>query len=600
MSAELSSTRGRARSLTARLAAVAIAASTVVAAAAVPAASAVTRATVVPASVQAAAVPGGASQYVPLTPQRIARTSWNGTEAPWGFTTVNSTTIRVKVTDRAGVPATTKTAVISILASSAVGAGTVTVYPSLTPRPVTTNVTIDKSGRRVINLAHVRLGSDGSFELYRSKAFPIIIDLVGVYTSVTDTVSEGRFVLRPGGATRALDTRAAAGTATNLQGIPRLAAGTTATVNLAPFDVPSGAIAAVVNITAVTAAAGRWAAWSDGTSMPGTSVLVTDAPNQTRAGQAIVALFGGTQSIKVYSAAGGHLIVDLIGWYTGSGGARSSDGLFIPRYTPVRRLDTTKLVSLAPWNGSTYEFTVPNPYSCTGCVGSAVYNVSASLPWSNGYVTVYPAGQSRPGISTLNLNQWRQAISNAAIGGVSVRGGAIYTLAGAHMQVDVTGIFLGTPMSAPNAKPANLSLKPNVAARVYSYDASVNVAIRTGTNLDYVADLGYAAGWTDRTNVAQRGNIMLFAHRTKGTGPFRYLDQFSVNEKFILRGSDGHKYVYLVVDRRVVRPDYSTINAIATPYGPATAQLVACSRADGTPTSLYYRIVVTGRLIKVV
>ena len=93
---------------------------------------------------------------------------------------------------------------------------------------------------------------------------------------------------------------------------------------------------------------------------------------------------------------------------------------------------------------------------------------------------------------------------------------------------------------------------------------------------------------------------MLFGHRTSGKAPFRYLDQFAVNETFTIIGSDLHKYVYLVVRRDVVRPDYTTITALATPYGPLTAQLVACSRADGTPTSLYYRIVITGRLIKVV
>jgi sortase (surface protein transpeptidase) len=73
-----------------------------------------------------------------------------------------------------------------------------------------------------------------------------------------------------------------------------------------------------------------------------------------------------------------------------------------------------------------------------------------------------------------------------------------------------------------------------------------------------------------------------------------------VGEKFVLTGADGHRYTYLVVDRRVTKPDYTTVLSIAKPWGLATAQLVACSRADGTPTSLSYRIVITGRLISVV
>ena len=43
--------------------------------------------------------------------------------------------------------------------------------------------------------------------------------------------------------------------------------------------------------------------------------------------------------LTIRATTGGHVIVDLIGWFTGPSAASSSDGLFVPT-TPTRRLDT--------------------------------------------------------------------------------------------------------------------------------------------------------------------------------------------------------------------------------------------------------------------
>jgi len=484
-------------------------------------------------------------------------------------------------------------AVINVTAVNVPGPCFVTVYPAGTVRPTASNLNADAKGRTIANLAHVSLNASGQFDVYVSANQAVVIDLVGVYVPVTTTQADGRYVGRPGGATRALDTR------NTDDGVPRLAADTTVTVDLAPFDVPSGASAVVTNITAVSASTGFWTAFPSGITRPGVSTLNIDTLGQTRAAQAIVPLSAGSTSISVYSKAGGHLVIDVVGWYTGTGDTRGVDGLFVPS-APKRRLDTRNLRTLAPWGKSTYEIGVGTPVSCTGCVAAVVANVTATQPWANGYLTAYAAGQPRPTISTLNITAWPQTIANHAIVAASTRGMAVYTHSGAHMIVDIAGYFLGTPLAAPNPVPVNPSFTSNRAVWVSASDAPVSVGVRTGSNLDALADQGYAAGWTGLSNVATTGNVMLFGHRTDAGGPFRYLDSFVVGEKFVLTGADGHRYTYLVVDRRVTKPDYTTVLAIAKPWGLATAQLVACSRADGTPTSLSYRIVITGRLISVV
>ena len=88
-------------------------------------------------------------------------------------------------------------------------------------------------------------------------------------------------------------------------------------------------------------------------------------------------------------------------------------------------------------------------------------------------------------------------------------------------------------------------------------------------------------------------------HRTTHGGIFRYINGLKPGDSFSLIGADGHYYNYRVYSTTVTAPYYTTISNIAAGFPPVTAQLVACSKLDGTPTSTSWRIVVTGRLVSV-
>ena len=530
----------------------------------------------------AAAAPAGSSSYVPLS-TRLADT--RPAQGAYGFTSLGATTMRVTVLGRAGVPADAVAAVVNVTAIGSSGPGFVTVYPAGQPLPTASNLNTDAAGRTIANLVHVKLGTGGAIDIYRSAAMNIAVDLVGVYVPQTDAVAGGRLITLASGAERAYDTR------NRGYGI---AVNGTESVDLSVAGLPAGALAAVVTVTAVKGNGGFWTAFANGTNRPNVSTLNLDGPGQTRAAQAIVPL-GGSQRINLYSERGGDYLVDLVGWYTGDTAAVSTDGLFIPT-SPFRPLDTRNSRFLAPWNGSTFEFGVTPPVSN---VAAAVVNVTATRPWNTGFVTAYPAGLIRPGSSNLNHNQFGQTIAVHAITRVSNRGVALYTDAGVHLIADVSGWFLGTPSGAALPVPVNPNYQPNRAVAVYQSKIGLYLGIKTGTNLDAIADQGYAATWSDLVNVASPGNMMLFAHRTTGTGPFRYLNYLAKGDVFSLIGSDGHWYNYQVTEIRVTYPYYSAIAGLATPYGSVTAQLVACSKLDGTPTSTSWRIVVTGRLISV-
>lgn len=540
----------------------------------------------------AAAVPVGASRYVAITPFRLADTRVNPSAnpaTPYGFTSVSGNTIRIGVTSRAGVPADATAAVVNITLIGATGNGYVSAYPSGANPPTTSNVNSDGPGRTIANLAHVKIGANGSIDIFRAVGASIAVDLVGVYVPVTDAVGGGRLVTLASGAKRVLDTRE--------RGYP-VGAGLVTDVDLTAAGIPMNALAAVVNITAVNGQRGYWTAYTTGTTRPGTSSLNLDKAGQTRPAQAIVPLNGTSRSVSVFTQTGGHLLVDVVGWYTGTADAPATAGLFVPS-SPLRMLDTRTLRTLAPWGGSTYEFYTGNSGSIS--ISAVVMNITGTSPWASGFVTAYPAGVARPGSSNLNITSWPQTIANHAIVRVSTRGAALYTKGGAHLIADVAGWYLGTPTATTQGVPVNPSYQPNKAVAVLANKIGLYAGVSSCCgSLDTIANAGVAATWSDMVNVASPGNVMLFGHRTTHGAIFRYINQLKIGDTFTLIGADGHHYNYLVMFTGVTAPYFSSINNIASYMkAPVTAQLVACSKPDGSATSTSYRITVTGRLVSV-
>ena len=76
-------------------------------------------------------------------------------------------------------------------------------------------------------------------------------------------------------------------------------------------------------------------------------------------------------------------------------------------------------------------------------VAAVVLNVTATEATAAGFVTVWPAGGSRPGVSSLNLDRAGQTVANQ----VTVRLGAggsvsLFSQAGTHLVADVAGYYV--------------------------------------------------------------------------------------------------------------------------------------------------------------
>lgn len=532
-----------------------------------------------------AALPFGASAYTALKPMRAADT--RPEYGAYGFTRLNSNTIKIQITGRSdlpGVPSGATAVVLNIASSGAVGAGFVTAYPSDRQIPTASSLNIDYPGRIIANMATVQLARDGSVLLYHNVAMDLVVDVAGVYVGVDGAVEAGRLVTIPGGAERALDTRN--------RGWP-VWGNTVEYVNLSSVGVPAHATAVVLNLAAVDAAPGFWTAYPHAEpARPNASSLNIDLPNQTRNSQGIVALSPGARGFNIYSQSGGHLVVDVVGWFTGAGAGVSEDGLFVPS-TPRRTLDTRTTSVMPLWGQSTVEFSSLSPYPSR--TAAVAMNVAVTDPLFMGFITTYPAGVARPLAANLNVTALDQTIANHAISRVGSRAVSVFTQSGAHVVIDVTGWYLGPPDTSVLPVTPVPRYGPTFATAVSAPSVGLFTGVSYGNNIDRIVDTGAAALWGGYGTLGTRDHNIYFAHRTEARGPFRHLNWLTPGQVFHLIGADGRTYIYLVMRQDVILPYPTTLIDIAVGAGPTTATLVACH----PPGSVRYRIVVTGRLIGV-
>ena len=131
-------------------------------------------------------------------------------------------------------------------------------------------------------------------------------------------------------------------------------------------------------------AAGYVTAYPAGSEQPWTSSLNSDAAGQTRTATQIVRV--SATGLSVYSNAGGHIIVDIVGYFSGPSAATATTGLFVPT-APTRLLDTRESTQIWP-GGAVAAATA----GVTGSdAGAIVANVTVTQTGPAGYLTSWAA-----------------------------------------------------------------------------------------------------------------------------------------------------------------------------------------------------------------
>jgi hypothetical protein len=389
-----------------------------------------------PASVAAAplesAAQAPASAYASSGSFRLADTR----STDCGCTLLDATTMRVDVGGRFGIPDGITAAVVTVTATNITADSFLTAYPAGEALP-NTSIVNPRRDHDVGNTAIVPVGVGGAIDIRSTitigSAVDVVVDVTGFFVA-TDAATQGRFV--PATPERILDTRRP-GSPTG-----RLAPGGSVVVPR-PAGVPADSFGLVLNVTSVEASAAGFLNISPtgGTATP-TSFMNPDGSGDPLAAFVIAALT--IDGLTIHATSGGHVIVDLIGWFTGPSAESSSDGLFVP-VSPTRRLDTRgDPRNVGPVGAIEVGFAGVVPPAAA----AVATNVTLDRTNDAGYVTAYPAGTPLPEVSTVNSTRPADTIANAAITRLSTRGTGYFSDRGTDVIVDVTGYFTGSPVAA--------------------------------------------------------------------------------------------------------------------------------------------------------
>lgn len=360
------------------------------------------------ASSQASPAPGSVDSYRSLTPVRLLDTRV-GLGAAEGPVRAASTTV-LQITGRGGVPSTGVAAVVvNVTVTGAQSTGWLTAWPGGVARPTASNLNF-VAHQTVANQGIVKVGANGTVDLYSSAGTQLIADVSGYYLS-----GAGYAPLVP---SRLVDTR------TYPEHEHPVIGSTTVSVS-GDGGVPSTGVAAVVlNVTAIPAAHGGFlTVYPSGVARPNTSTL-NYAPHQITAGMTI-AKIQANGSVEVYSSQSVDLLVDVVGWIP--------DASNYTPMTPVRATDTRHGIGAPAGrlvSGGTLSVAVEGAHEipATG-VNAVEVTITATDGTSPGFLTASSTGMSRPTTSTLNY----------VAGGTSANCATVKVGADGHIDISVSG-----------------------------------------------------------------------------------------------------------------------------------------------------------------
>ena len=333
----------------------------------------------------------------PITPTRIldTRSGLGGVGTPLGA----GQSIDVQITGRGGVPASgVADVVLNVTATRPTQGSYLTVYPTGTTRPATSNLNF-QAGQTVARLVVSGIGTGGRVTVYNAAgSTDVLLDVSGWYAA-QGTTSGTAGVFRAVAPLRVLDTRTT--------GASPIGAGHALDVQVTGRGgVPATGVSAVlVNLTTTNATAPGWvAAYPSGTALPPTSAI-DFAAAQTVANRAIVGV-GTAGKITIFNALGStDVLVDVGGWFADGSDATLTGGLYTGA-TPTRVLDTR--VAGGPLGAGVSLVTIAGlagipPMSAPVPPKAVMLSVTVTNPTAEGFVSVYASGSPQPSTSDLNF-----------------------------------------------------------------------------------------------------------------------------------------------------------------------------------------------------
>lgn len=372
-------------------------------------------------------------RFVPVTPCRLADT--RGAAGEFGGPRMLAGYGRGYPVARGpcGIPPTAHAYSLNVTVVPSGPLAYLTLWPAGEPLPYVSTLN-SQGGDVVANAAIVPAGAGGAINVYVTDETEVILDINGYFQLDTGSTF---YAATP---CRVADTRNGAGPF----GGPILAGGTTRS-----FVVPGSACAPPASATAYAMNAtvvppnplGYLTTWPAGGPRPVVSTLNSYRGRVVANAAVIPAGSGGAISAYVTDAT--HLILDINGYFGAAGGIGA---LSYYRTAPCRVVDT-RLGNGAFGGpilagGGSRTFPVPQS-SCAIPATAKAYSVNITVVPAGAldYLTVWPAGQAMPVVSTLN-SYHGAVVANAAIVPAGTNGGlSFFATQNTHLIVDINGYF---------------------------------------------------------------------------------------------------------------------------------------------------------------
>lgn len=247
-------------------------------------------------------------------------------------------------------------------------------------------------------------------------------------------------------------------------------------------DIPSTATSVVLNVTAVQPTAdGYLTVYPTGVTRPTASSLTVR--KLVTAGNAVTAKIGADGSVSLYNANGlSNVVVDLMGVYDGAKivsaalpPSGAGGGGFTPT-VPTRILDTRTITGGAITADKAVAVKVKGLAGVPDTATAVVLKLVAVQPTADGYLTVYPVGETRPVLSNLNF-QAGQTTSNSVVAELNTGQDSVnvYNANGTtNVVIDVAGYWDSTAR--------NGGFTPITPSR--AYDSRTTSALGAGGSVD--------------------------------------------------------------------------------------------------------------------
>ena len=379
----------------------------------------------------------GGLHFVPVQPCRVVDTRSDAGQ--FGKPALAPGAARSFIVPSSGcsIPSAAKAYALNVTVVPAGPLGYMTIFPAGQAQPlVSTLNSID--GRVKANAAIVPAGAGGAISVFATNATELVVDINGYFIE-PGTAAEA-LAFYPVAPCRVLDTRNPNGPL----GGPILAATVARSFPLLSSNcgIPANARAYSTNATVVPSGPlGFLTLFQSGRAQPLVSTL--NAPTGAIVANAAILPAGDNGAISAYVSGGSHLIIDINGYFAPPGGSTAQR--FFP-VSPCRVLDSRNPNGglSGPVLAANQTRTWPLPSSACGLPATATaYSLNATVvpTISLGYLTMWPAGQTQPLVSTLNAIG-DPIVANAAIVPAGTSGSiATFVTNQTHLILDTNGYF---------------------------------------------------------------------------------------------------------------------------------------------------------------